>query len=188
MRRKDENMPTFVLNRNLDCAFAIETYPSQYEDEVGTEHWNEEVELMNLRKCVKEKGCLNQTQLFALAHWKSPRNVWHIENNDDEYVQKVTEFALSTTSKRARIQSLTVLDGVGWPTASAVLHFFHNDPYPILDFRALRSAGIDTVPSTYKYEFWKKYVAFCRATAKSYGVCMRTLDRAMWCYDKITNG
>jgi hypothetical protein len=36
-----------------------------------------------------------------------------------------------------RTKVVTLLNGVRWPTASAILHFCHADPYPVLDVRAL---------------------------------------------------
>jgi hypothetical protein len=78
---------------------------------------------------------------------------------------------------------LTLLDGVGWPTASVILHFYHSDPYPILDIRALWAVGAD-LTHKYDFEFWMEYVQFCRTTATQVGVDMRTLDRALWQYSK----
>ena len=78
---------------------------------------------------------------------------------------------------------LTCLTGVSWPTASVILHFFHPDPYPIMDFRALWSVSLK-VPAQYTFEFWWEYVKFCRGIASRSRVDMRTLDRALWQYSK----
>ena len=98
-------------------------------------------------------------------------------------MREVTRFAFSTTDERLRIEALTLLDGVSFPTASAVLHLLHQTPYPLLDYRALGSLNT-AVPSTYKYELWNEYVVFCRALAKRAGVTMRTLDKALWQFHK----
>ena len=103
--------------------------------------------------------------------------------NTNDYVSDITRFAFGTDCERARIESLTLLDGIGWPTASAILHLLHPDPYPILDFRALWSVSID-VPSKYSFGFWWSYVEFCRDLAADAHVDMRTLDRALWQYSK----
>jgi hypothetical protein len=63
------------------------------------------------------------------------------------------------------------------------LHFFHPDPYPILDIRALEALGIKK-PAVYTFEFWYKYVTFTRQLAKESGVDMRTLDKALWQWSK----
>ena len=118
-----------------------------------------------------------------VAKWKTPRSAGHVENNTNEYVEDVTSFAFSTQNERSRIEALTILDGVAWPTASVLLHLFHEDQYPILDFRALWSASVE-VPKQYSYLFWQPYVLFCREIAKRNAVSMRVLDRAMWQYSK----
>ncbi|MEO2054550.1 MAG: hypothetical protein ABGX83_04490 [Nitrospira sp.] len=118
-----------------------------------------------------------------VAKWKAPRSAGHVEKNTNGYIKDVTAFAFSTNNERSRIESLTILDGVSWPTASVLLHLFHADPYPILDFRALWSANLD-VPKQYSYLFWKPYISFCREIAKRNKVSMRVLDRAMWQYSK----
>jgi hypothetical protein len=64
-------------------------------------------------------------------------------DGDEDYVAEITRFAFTTECERARVESLTLLDGVSWPTATVILHLFHSDPYPILDFRSLWSVSIN---------------------------------------------
>jgi hypothetical protein len=71
------------------------------------------------------------------------------------------------------------LHGVSWPTASVFLHFAGRDRYPILDYRALWSLGIEK-PIAYTFDFWWHYTLFCRKLADEAYVSMRTLDRALW--------
>ena len=78
---------------------------------------------------------------------------------------------------------LTLLDGVRWPTASVVLHFFHKDRYPIVDFRAPWSMSMD-VPNQYSFDFWWKYAGYCRVMADRAHLDMRQLDQALWQYSK----
>ncbi len=135
----------------------------------------------------KKCGFLTLDQLRAVARWKSPRSAGRIEGNKDDYVRTITRFAFQTDNERARIEVLTLLDGVKWPTASVILHFFHAEKYPILDFRALWSVGAE-VPSQYSFGFWWKYVEYCRAIADGTGHDMRTLDMALWAYSKEKQG
>ena len=144
----------------------------------------EETELLDLRGAVAAAGRLTIEQLRLLARWKSPRSAGRIGYNADSFVQEITAFALKVTDERARIEALTLLNGVLWPTASVILHIFHADRYPILDYRALYSVSTD-VPTQYSFEFWWKYVVFCRTVAEEAKVSMRVLDRALWQYSKI---
>ncbi len=143
----------------------------------------QETELLGLRSTVQSAGFMTKQQLGLVARWKSPRSAGRIETNTEAYVEEVTAFALRSRDERARIESLTLLDGIHWPTASVVLHLYHRDPYPILDFRALWSVQTD-VPRQYTFEFWKKYVDFCRALAQRASITMRVLDRALWQYSR----
>lgn len=143
----------------------------------------EETELLNLRKVVLSKGFLSKELLSKVAKWKAPRSAGHVDKNKDKYVKEITAFAFKARDERSRIETLTILDGVSWPTASVILHLFHKEKYPILDFRALWSVTMD-VPTQYSFPFWWPYVEFCRDIAKRNNVDMRTLDRALWQYSK----
>lgn len=141
-----------------------------------------EAYFIQISPIVREQGYLDKELLKRVACWKSPRPARHVEKNDEDYVKEITSWSFSATNERAKIKVLCLLDGVGWPTASAILHLFHKDPYPILDFCALWSVGIED----YKYSsaFWLDYVHFCRDIAHRNQVDMRTLDKALWQYSK----
>ena len=143
----------------------------------------DEKDLLALGETVTRAGYLTKDQLRLIAKWKSPRSAPHVEKNSESFVREITGFALNCNDERARIESLTVLDGVRWPTASVVLHLFHKDPYPIVDFRSLWSIRT-RVPVPYSFEFWTAYVRFCRTIAKSNRLTMRTLDQALWQFSK----
>lgn len=132
---------------------------------------------------VKERGYYTKKEFLTLALWKSRRPRRRYERNPSALVKEVTGLALSAKAEQLRIMLPTVLDGVAMPTASVLLHFGSTDPYPILDFRALWSLGIDASP-VYTFDFWWDYTEYCRKIATENGVSMRTLDRALWQYSK----
>lgn len=139
---------------------------------------------------IRRRGYVQLEELKAICRWKSARSARHVAKNDPLFVRETTHAALSTPCDRLRIEVLTLLDGVEWPTASVLLHFAAADPtrrneaaYPILDFRALESLGIPK-PPPYTYAFWKQYTDFCRTLARDWQVDMRTLDRALWQHSK----
>jgi hypothetical protein len=129
-------------------------------------------------------GFLSHAHFFELCCWKSPRSKRRCLMNTEQFVEEVTRVALSTPSEQLRIEALTLLSGVGWPTASVILHFCHREPYPILDFRALWSLGMDSRPDAYDFQFWWGYTLHCRGLAQELGTDMRTLDKALWQYSK----
>lgn len=143
-----------------------------------------ETDLLAQRDLVQRSGRLSKPLLHQVARWKSPRRAGNVLDNADSFVEEISAFAFAAQDERARIESLTLLDGVSWPTASVVLHLFHRDPYPILDFRALWSLSAD-VPQQYGFPFWWAYVEECRSLRKKCSSDMRTLDRALWQYSKL---
>ena len=133
-------------------------------------------------------GYLDMATFMAIGDWKSPRTRPLRASNAPEFVEEVTRVALNeSSSPRLAIETLTLLSGVSWPTASVILHFCHSAPYPIVDFRALWSLSSD-VPKQYSYPFWDAYTAFTRSLASSLGVDMRTLDRGLWKYSELHQG
>ena len=160
----------------------INRFAKEYERKYPAEV-EKEIELTNLRPEVQRAGRLTREQLKKVAKWKATRAAGHANKNSEEYVREITFLAFSAKEERSRIEILTVLNGVGWPMASVILHFFHKDSYPILDFRALESVG-SKQPRQYTFPFWWSYVEFCRALAHRNAVDMRTLDRALWRYSK----
>ena len=164
--------PYLRFNKTEICEIA-----DRYEYQIS------ETELMALKSTVNRRGHLTKNEPEKVAYWKAPRSAGHARKNDEDYVTEITRFAFSTECERARVESLTLIDGVSWPTATVILHLFHNAPYPILVFRALWSISLE-VPGRYSFNFWWIYVEFCREAARSAGVDMRTLDRALWQYSK----
>jgi len=142
-----------------------------------------ETDLMALCPEIRRRGHLTKEQLQLLAYWKSPRSAGQVEKNSESFVKEITGLALSASDERSRIEPLTLLDGVSWPTASVILHMFHRDGYPILDVRALWSASVKA-PSVHGFALWSDYVAFTRSIAERASVSMRVLDRALWQYSK----
>jgi hypothetical protein len=148
----------------------------------------DDAEVEAIGKAARERGWFTRDEFLTVARWKSPRSRRLCEENDESAVKAVTQLALSTPDERQRIETLTHLRGIGFPTASVLLHLGHRDPYPIIDFRALWSLGVQSPPAAYSFTFWWAYTQACRSLAREAGVRMRTLDRALWQYSKERQG
>ena len=151
-----------------------------YADKYQTDHQCYDNSVERIVDAVKGRGYLTKSDLIELSDWaKNGRNIHKIKSNNDDFVKKMTGCALSSdTAERDRICYLRRLDGVGQAVASAILHWFHKDHYPIWSTPARNSVGIDSP----KRGEWEAYVSFCRCLAKKNKVNMRTLDRALWKY------
>jgi len=129
-------------------------------------------------------GHYTRAQFLLVCAWKSPRSRPLVAANGEAAVRAATGIALAATDERIRMEALLTLSGVGVPTASTLLYFAEPDRYPILDVRALASLGERSVRSTYPVAYWLEYLEACRALAARHGVGLRTLDKALWQYDR----
>ena len=139
---------------------------------------------------VKKQGYLTADDLLTLDEWKLPtrRNQHNIKKNEQlqvGFVKDMTELAFSAKTELGRIRCLFALEGVKLPVGSTILHWFHDDRYPIWDIRARESVQYDKSLYDHWFKGWMAYVNFCKKTAKENGVNMRTLDRALWQYSKL---
>ena len=136
---------------------------------------------------VKARGYLTKSDLIVLSDWTGdPRNKLRIEKNSSISIEDITRIALSPdTAEPDRINSSLQLYGVGPTIASAILHWFHKDRYPIWSGPARYSVHLNEINGPSRDPNpgeWVAYVAFCRCLAKKNKVNMRTLDRALWKY------
>lgn len=137
----------------------------------------------DIGRSASRNGFLTLEQFLALANWKSPRTRPRCKKNSADFVRDVTGASLASKNERLKIEILTLLSGVQWPTASVILHFCARD-YPILDFRALWSLSCVAQPTDYDFNLWWRYCEATRELASQCGVTMRVLDRALWQYSK----
>ena len=135
----------------------------------------------------RSRGYLTRTEFLELCRWKTPRSQPRCANNTTARIREATQIALATSDERAKMYILRSLDGIGWPTASVILHFCDTWLYPIIDYRALWSLGFAR-PPVYTFDFWWAYTEFARRLAQSTGSDMRTLDRALWQFSKTHQG
>ncbi len=158
------------------------------DDEIG--HWAEEYGcpdedafLNAIYERVQVTGGYDLDDFLALCKWKTTRSQKLVVQNSAADVFALTRRARSVSSEGLKMELLTSLSGVSWPTASVLLHVGTGYRYPILDFRSLWSLGYET-PRTYDLPFWLSYTGFCRELAAETGVSLRTLDRSLWAYSK----
>lgn len=157
----------------------------------------------------RQSGQYTRDAFLTVCRWKTFHRSHDLESNSEADVRRITSLALSPACSQPLQLLEEGLKGVGWARASALLHFGHHDPFPIIDYRALWSAGLNlpdkpgdysaAYPDYYtKYvaifglpaiddlwdELWSDYIALCRALAAGLDqdphVAMRLLDRALY--------
>ena len=136
-----------------------------------------------VRPVVVERGYLIRKEFLEICAWKSQRTRSRCASNDEFTVRTISRAALASDDETLKMDLFRTLAGVEWPTASTLLHFCDERPYPILDYRALWSLGVQKPPA-YTMAFWLDYLAFTREMSQRLDLDIATLDRALWQYSK----
>ncbi len=168
------------MNMNLRfCESKIDYWANRYTERQRQENRMREQRLIDLRCDVLSRGYLTKDELHEVARWKSPRRAALTLENTDNFIQEITGGVFTSTDDWTKLLTLTQLQGIGQPTASAILHLYDEGDYPILDIHALWSIGRPWKKRV-SYPFWLEYIESCRDIANRNNVSMRELDRALW--------
>ena len=174
-----------MINLSLD---EVHEFARRYREKEGGKLLEDDQSLQESFKDARLSGHITPQQLRDVAKWKSgERTLPHLTKNAAEEVKECSAVAFAAQTDRLRIHALLALDGISWPTASAILHFVFPGRFPILDVRAMGTVGkirADSKQSpNYTLPLWTQYAKLCRETAERYGVTLRDLDRALWMWD-----
>jgi hypothetical protein len=145
--------------------------------------YGDDVLVHRIRPVVLARGHITRPEFLEICAWKSARSKPRCRKNGARKIETLTRAALATTDEALKIDLLLLLEGVAWPTASTILHFCDERPYPILDYRAVWSLGY-AKPPRYTMEFWLGYLEYTRGLAARLGLPIRTVDKALWQYSK----
>lgn len=164
-------------------------WADRYTEDQKPKRKQKEKDVIKIRKNVKARqthetpgGYLTKCELMKMGGWKRHTLPSLIKDNPDGNVEKITAEVFRPGDDWEKLEKLTDMVGVRESVGSVILHLYDDGDYdyPILDKHALRSIGIDHRKVKYDAPFWRKYIKFCQAKAKCHGVCMRTLDRALY--------
>ncbi|OGZ17846.1 MAG: hypothetical protein A2V72_00715 [Candidatus Nealsonbacteria bacterium RBG_13_37_56] len=161
-------------------------YSKKYD--LSKKETSDELTEKELREWFKKHRFLDKERLLKILNWKLAIKLplkKAKEQNRNEHIQKITKIAFSFQIGEERIKLLLSpnIVGVGYPVASAILHFAFPNKYPILDFRVIWSLGWEQ-PRNYTFDFWQKYCRKLNKLAKQYKVSLRDLDKGLWYYSK----
>ena len=113
-------------------------YASEYD-------WDYDKPIKRLVRDVKARGYLKRRELLELScwldNWKG-RIRHYIEENGGGCIEEMTGLSLAAETEEDRIGFLCRLHGVRVGVGSAVLHWFHDDDYPIHSGPALVPSGL----------------------------------------------
>lgn len=167
------------------CESEIDCWAARYTEYQHEDNCEREEKLIGFRERILSRGYLTQYELYTVARW-----ILHeygkdaaepTRRNADDLIMIATRQAFTSSDDYQKLLYLTELHGVGESVASAILHLYDKEKYPILDIHALWSVGFERRQRR-EHPFWPEYIQFCRDIADRNGKDMRTLDRALWRY------
>lgn len=160
-------------------------WAKQYDEWSMTQRFTHEDE-NKIMATLEKQSHLTKADYTEIVDWKSPRIINYCDENTEDFIQEVSSISFSSKNEQVKIEILTLLRGVSYPVASAILHFRFPDKYPVLDFRALWSLrGTPNAPQNYNFDFWWKYVEEIKKLSKDKkNDNLRTLDKALWYFSK----
>ena len=126
---------------------------------------------------------LNLETLIKITDWKSARVRSYVQKNKEDYVKAVTKASFQTKNEKLKLETLTLLNGVSFRMASAILMFWFPNKYTVMDWRAwssLKELGFLEGELEDTFECYKAYNDVCIKISKENSVTLRELDKALW--------
>lgn len=156
--------------------------PKIIEDKLKEYDERSDESMTEVMREVRKNRYMTKDHLVAVARWKAySRNIRLCEKNSPELVEQISKFALAPkfpkSDEEIRIMVLRCIKGVDWAMASAILHFYFGERYPIFDERAMYALKSSKNCSLTK---WQKYTDMCCKEVKKHNITMRELDRVLW--------
>ena len=173
--------PTLMKNREKILKI-IATTPDT-TDETTTN-------LFGLTTAVKKKGFLSKDLGLKILKWKSPRPTKHYDKNSNADFETITKVAFQQKDEKMKIHILTALTGVNYPAASAILMFYDQTQYPVIDIRVwkqLYKYGLLTENSkgqSFTLYQWDTYLNVVRQIANELSLTPRQVEKRLFDHDK----
>lgn len=144
-----------------------------------------EEEIERSMPAARQRGFLTKDLFVLVSRWKSKRNTPHYERNTAGNVEATSRVAFEAATEAEAIGSLTRLHGVQLRTATALLHWMRPDEFPILDFRVVGALGDADPPRFESTAYYSGVATRVRALGTKHAITLRTLDRALWAWQKL---
>jgi len=129
----------------------------------------------------RKRGYLTFGEYYKICMWKSnrqkPRYIKNIQT-----ALNITKEAFSENDETKKIKTLCKLEGVGIPTASAILAVVFPDKYGVIDVRCIDMLRKFNFPIRQQITIknWLKYLEVLRKLASENKVTPREVDMALF--------
>lgn len=156
----------------------------------------------SISRVLQRRGFLLKEEFVNICEWKSKRPRKRYKSNTEEDIKNQTREAISEhPHTEKQIDSLTKLDGVSVPVASAILTVIFPEDYCVIDYRAWRallwimsefsfkeyrefSEVMDNFRNYRKTDSYMDYLRKIRTLADQNSMNPRKIEMALWMYDK----
>lgn len=173
------------MDKKFESVNKIINETPDFEDKVA-------LDLFKLSKIILKQGFIDKSKAISILKWKSPRPLRHyIKNSNEDFIQ-ITKLAFEQNRDRLKIHILTSLSGVNYPSASALLMFYNNENYPIIDIRVwkklydLKLVKENPRGQNFTLNQWGKYIEIIRELATEHKLTARQVEKRLFDYDKAT--
>lgn len=146
------------------------------------------LQLIDELRVVRQRGYLTRREFLTVCRWKSPRSIRHCMKNSPARIRRQSAIALASRSEQVRFDALTALDGVGAPTASAILTLTDPRRYGVMDIRVwqllFEFGSVRTKPggAGFNFSHWHLYLVTLRGHAKQLGATVRAVEYSLFLY------
>ncbi|MGE5179258.1 MAG: hypothetical protein ACM3PF_09220 [Bacteroidota bacterium] len=134
----------------------------------------------------RRRGYLTRGEFLEVCAWKSARSIGHARANNHHRIRRATAAVLGTHDEGARLGALLALQGVGVPTASAILTMLEPKRYGVIDIRVWQllhalgavegnAAGVGLRP-----DHWLQFLRVLRDVSAHTGLAARTVERSLF--------
>src|SRR3989344_7035791 len=134
---------------------------------------------------IRKRGFMKFDEFYKICMWKSVRpKKRYIQNN--KIVENITKKAFSENNEANKMLMLTRLNGVGIPTASAILTIVFPNKYSVIDIRCIESLNFlgYKISKVMTIKNWLEYIKIMRKLAEENNVTPRQMDMALFTMHK----
>ena len=146
--------------------------------------------LFGLTSAIKKKGFISKDLGLKILKWKSPRPTKYYDKNSSIDFETITKAAFQQKDEKIKIHILTALTGVNYPAASAILMFYNQTQYPVIDIRVwkqLYKYGLlieNSKGQSFTLHQWDTYLNIVRQIAEELSLTPRQVEKRLFDYDK----
>lgn len=148
--------------------------------------------LFRLTQSIQNQKFFQRDQALRVLRWKSPRPTRYYQLNSKLDFEVITRVALKQDDDRLKIHILAALQGVRYPSASALLMIFDQNKYPVIDIRVwqqLYKFGLvkeNPRGRGFTLNQWGKYLEIIRSFASDLKLSARQVEKRLFDFSRIT--